>query len=591
MNFFCTRLIRGLLTVLLIGINTLVDVHAGTLVDAAKKQDWMTVQTLLKQERDVNQPQGDGTTALAWAVYWDHRDTVESLVRAKANVNASNYIGVTPLILAVRNRNPVIAGLLLQAGADPNKATWSGETALMTAARVGVIETIKLLLDHGADIHAQDPRRGQTALMWAISFGHPAAARVLIERGADISARTIRLKEAEEYTPMLMEGYGGSVTGIAQGGYTPLMFAARVGDLATAKLLLDRGADINTAAVEDGTPLVIASAWGHEDLALLLLDEGADPNIPDANGMTALHYAMREGLKTLLGYDLVVTTHVCGFKSVNPCKPMQALSDQDRTALKDPASGLYVVEGEQKNIDYDGRNRVILPGRNMHELAEALLAHGADVNAAIKYPPAMLRVDHLSWLNLAGATPVLFAVASLDESALETLLEHGADPQVKTEVNHAVFNKQTENHADDNQVLGNGTPLMVAVGLGRQNRFTAEEEKRALVVAKRLLDLGADINEATATGWTALHAAAFNGSDMLIRFLVENGANLDTQNGCGRTPLSLASAENDAGLVARSRAKQPTVELLRSLGAGKTEPAGPVGVCVLGRYQYQPTEE
>jgi ankyrin repeat protein len=73
------------------------------------------------------------------------------------------------------------------------------------------------------------------------------------------------------------------------------MFAARQGDLPTTELLLARGADIDAVSEEDGSALVIAAAWGHEQLAIRLLEEGADPRVSDANGMTALHYSMREG--------------------------------------------------------------------------------------------------------------------------------------------------------------------------------------------------------------------------------------------------------------------------------------------------------
>jgi ankyrin repeat protein len=306
--------------------------------------------------------------------------------------------------------------------------------------------------------------------------------------------------------------------------------------------------------------------------------------------MTALHYSMREGLKLLLGYKLVSKKLVCGFAG-SSCKPLEALTVAEQAMLEDPASPLRVVEGDLQNIDYDDRARVILPGRNMHELAEALLARGADVNAAIKYPPAQVRLDYLPLLNLAGATPLLFAAASLDESAIEVLLEHGADPSRRTEVNHAVFSRQTREYADDNQVLGNGSPFLVAAGLGKRGRYTEDEEKRALAVTRRLLELGADVNEASATGWTALHAAAFNDAGDLVKLLVENGARLDARNGCGRTPLSMAAAENDVGLVARSRPKQNTVKLLQSLGASMAGESAPVGECVLGRYQYQPTED
>ena len=87
---------------------------------------------------------------------------------------------------------------------------------------------------------------------------------------------------------------------------------------------------------------------------------------------------------------------------------------------------------------------------------------------------------------------------------------------------------------------------MVALGLGKKNDSSPKQQQLAIQVAERLIELGADVNEATATGWTPLHAAAYRGSDEIIKFLVEKGAKINVKNGCGRTPLSLASgAEND----------------------------------------------
>jgi len=554
------------------------------LVEAARNQDWKHVQTLIKGKADVKAAQPDGATALAWAVYWDDLETVRLLIRAGADVNAANDYGVTPLNLACKNRNPAVVKALLEADADPNLALWSGETPLMTAARTGVTEVVQLLLEHGAEINTQEPRRGQTALMWAISFRNPETAKILIEKGADLNLKTRKLQESG-YTPMVLEGYAGNVEGTPQGGYNALMFAARVGDLETTRLLLGRGVDINESSEEEGPALVIASAGGYEELAVYLLEQGADPKSADINGMTSLHYAMRDGLKLLHGYEIVAATRVCGYAQDSRCKPIEAVSAEELKLVDDPDSGLYIVEGtiDTNNLDEESTRDEVLPGGNMYELAEALLAKGADPDAAIKYPPARLRLDSLPWLNLAGATPFFLATASLDTSAMEMLLEHGARPLVTTKPNPVALEKQTEIYADDNQILGNGSSLMVAVGLGKKNDFTPTEEAKALEAAQRLVALGADVNEATATGWTALHAAAFVGANSLVKYLVDKGARINAQNGCGRTPLSLAEGFSVVGLLDRTVPHASTAEMLKSLGANDAKASAPVGKCILGR--------
>ena len=538
------------------------------LADAVKNGDREAVRSLLEAKADVNARQPDGSTALHWAAHWEDLETADLLIRAGANVNAANEYGVTPLALAATNRNAPLVEKLLQAGANPNAASWTGERPLLTAANAGSIEVVNGLLAHGADVNAQEPRRGQTALMWAIAARHPAVARLLIERGADVRARSHPM-QMEGFTPMVLEGYGANIQATPKGGFTPLLFAARVGDLETARLLVAKGADVNEATEEDGSALVIATAGGHEELASFLLENGADPNATGANGMTALHYAMRDGMKALHGMDISNALRLCQSGAAARC-----VTIDDPAELSNPAYASFTPEPPKKEK--------ILPERNMLGLAKALLARGANPNAPMRTPPPELRLRRKPIVNLTGATPFLLASAASDLNSMRTLVEARANPLVTTVTDPKEFLK--EGHGDDNQIQGNATPLMVAVGMGRQDDFGREEERRALEAAKVLVELGADVKEATATGWTPLHAAAFLGADTLIEFLAEKGANVNVKNGCGQTPLSLAEGTDARGLLQRVTPHPKTAQLLRKLGAGVGPTTGPVGRCVEGRF-------
>src|SRR5262245_53888625 len=261
------------------------------LVDAVKRQDRQAVRALLKQKADVNAAEGDGATALHWASYKDDIETVELLIRAGATVDAANDLGVTPLSLACANGNAAVVAKLLTAKANPNLATPGGVSPLMIAARVGSVPTVNALLAAGANVNASEASRGQTALMWAAAQRHSDVVRMLIDHGADIRARSrVSLLRVNRGGPNGTDADVSHVDDVEKGGSTALLFAARQGDLESAKLLVAAGADVNTTAPDGYSALVLASHSGHGALASFLLEHGADPNSAGA-GFTALHTA------------------------------------------------------------------------------------------------------------------------------------------------------------------------------------------------------------------------------------------------------------------------------------------------------------
>jgi ankyrin repeat protein len=78
------------------------------------------------------------------------------------------------------------------------------------------------------------------------------------------------------------------------GASTPLLFAAQVGDVVSAKLLLAAGANVNDTAADGNSALVLAAFSGNSEVARVLIDRGADPNAGGA-GYTALHAATLRG--------------------------------------------------------------------------------------------------------------------------------------------------------------------------------------------------------------------------------------------------------------------------------------------------------
>jgi ankyrin repeat protein len=269
------------------------------LINAIRAKDVAAVRALLKQRADVNAPQGDGATPLHWAAHVDDLTIADALIRAGARANAVNENGFTPLHLACINRNGAMVERLLAARGDANAASINGETVLMTCSRSGDARGVKALLAKGARVNEKERAHDQTALMWAASQRHADVTKMLIDAGAEVHARSRVYPQTVVGEQTQRFGREELNYTVLRGGSTPLLFAARSGDAASARLLLAAGANANDAMPEGMSALVLSAHSGQTSVATLLLEKGADPNAAEA-GYTALHAAVLRSDLTLV---------------------------------------------------------------------------------------------------------------------------------------------------------------------------------------------------------------------------------------------------------------------------------------------------
>lgn len=260
-------------------------------IDATRESDHRTLEALVDSGADLDEAQGDGATALHWAAHRNDLRAAGLLIDGGAAVDVANDLGATPLWLAASSGSDAMVARLLQAGAEPNVTLTMGETPLMAAARSGANSAVDALLRSGADPNAAELERGQTALMWAAAQRHATVVTQLVKAGADVHAKTLVWHQLENTAGNTNPSGNFQM---AHGGSTALLFAARNGDIATARALIDASANVNDTAAAGTSALVIAAHSGHGPLAIVLLEAGADPNHADA-GYTALHAAVLRG--------------------------------------------------------------------------------------------------------------------------------------------------------------------------------------------------------------------------------------------------------------------------------------------------------
>ena len=422
------------------------------LIDAIKSRNTDAVRALLKQRVDVNAAQGDGATALHWAAHLDDLPTADLLIHAGARVNAANDTGVTPIFLACTNRNAAMVEKFLTAGANPNAALLNGETVLMTCARTGELRAVQALLARGARVNAKESSRDQTALMWAVAQKHPQVVGALVEHGGDVRARSRVYTQTVTSEVTQRAGREELNYTVPRGGSTPLLFAARVGDVESARILIAAGAEVNDALPDGTSALVEAAHSGHEALGALLLDKGADPNAADA-GYTALHAAVLRGgldlVRALLAHganpnaritkgtpvrrnseDFELPATLVGstpyllaakFLEVDIMRVLAAGGADPRSPMKTGASPLMVAAGLGASAQTDRRGLAVIDGGKMEDEGRVLAAVtvaldlGSDVNA----------------VNQNGDTALHGAAALGYNTVVRFLADHGADLNVK----------------------------------------------------------------------------------------------------------------------------------------------------------------
>jgi uncharacterized protein len=361
-----------------VDVNARNDYGSSPLTEAAITGNVEVIQKLLAAGANVESANADGMTPLMIIARTSNVEAAKVLLKAGAKVNArEQWRQQTALMWAAAEAQPAMVKLLLKQGADVNARSkvndWErqvtaeprkqarpagGFTPLLYAARRGCVECAQALLDGGADVNLTDPDRVTPLLLAALNLNFDTAA-LLVRRGADVNkwdtwgraplyaavdVNTVptggradrpsldKTTGAELIAMLLKAGANPDMQlklfppyrslrddrgadGMLTVGATPLLRAAKAGDVAAVRLLLEYKANVELPNTNGITPLLAAAGIGSSGLdtrgrykteadaaesVKLLLAAGANVSVKDRNGQGPLHGAAGQGWNAVI---------------------------------------------------------------------------------------------------------------------------------------------------------------------------------------------------------------------------------------------------------------------------------------------------
>eukprot|EP00919_Chromeraceae_sp_WS-2016_P033014 GHVR01078058.1.p1 GENE.GHVR01078058.1~~GHVR01078058.1.p1 ORF type:complete len:993 (+),score=183.42 GHVR01078058.1:31-2979(+) len=485
---------------------------------------------------DVDIKNKNGSTPLHIASSYGNPRCVSSLIDRHANVNAMANLFQTPISLAsIEGYNDVIE-LLIASKSELNNAGHP----LGYACMYGRVDTVRILIENGAYVNFID-YNGYTAILYASLSNSVEIVKLLIQNNATIdysnyegiSALHLACSEGSVGVVKVLLDHNVDVNVVSKSGNTPLHYAvegsnpsvSEVDVLDIVALLLDHNAHVLTTNQSGETPFEV-SVRHFDEVSIQLLKHYSDLNQPDHFGRTPLHQAAIGG-NPLICQKIIDMGGLLDLQDYSGSTPVSYASS---TSMFD----LVIVEvlvknGANLNIpDNEGATPIILTCKNGNiKMTEYFIKTiTADITHTDNYGRNSLHyASHRGVLDQVD----MLIYGGIDVNTVDkwkgTALQYSIDgPGIVTVTTRLLCADADVNIADD---------------MGRAPiHFISKHQHTD--IARLILEGGANVDTKTHSGETPLLIAVREGNDVMVKFLIENNADVTIQDIYGRSCLHAA---------------------------------------------------
>ncbi|CAF3996688.1 unnamed protein product [Rotaria sordida] len=529
------------------------------LISATKYNHPECVKCLLAHHANPNHQNHSGISALMLAAEQGYFECVKLLIQAEAYLELApsglvalrlNLYGQTPLFCAAKGGRTDIVKCLLVCGANPRVQTNNGVSALWISSQKGFLEVVELLLNAGAETHVAP-------------FGY-RADKLTITGWTPLYAA---MKSQKFDVVKLLLKHGANPNAVTKFCLTPFLLACKICDLDIIEACIVAGADINFTLsgsnandlnITGETALFIATLKDRIDVVKFLIEKGAQVNIQNHCGVSPLHLCAKSGNQELVQMLIQAGANVnIAPQGKIPIETLLAVETPLIAAAKKGHVEIceYLIQnGADVNaVTMTGVTPLYTTTEEGHlDVVILLIRHGADINQS---PKGHVARD----LHIENQTPLLIACMRNHEAIIRYLIESGADINVTSERGSSPFLTICQHNNVELARLfiqhGARHDIEVKNVFNRKiNGLIVAVESSSIDIIRLLIEAGLDVNykiegEDETAGRTPLFCACVKGLQDIVKYLIEQGADVNGTENSGQSCLHIAAAMGHAVIV------------------------------------------